>query len=303
MLIIGGNGFIGSHLANELARLKVFIRIYDRATHKNPIDTRNVEYRLGDISDSSSLMEALHGIDVVYHLVSTSLPSTSNIDPIGDIQNNLVSTIKLLDTMVQLKVMRIIFLSSGGTVYGNPSTSIVSETEVLKPICSYGIVKAAIENYLSLYQQSHGLIPTVLRPSNPFGPWQSHIGVHGLIATTFNRIVNKEPIAVWGDGSHIRDYLYISDLVDLCVKAGLSNKTGVFNAGYGEGYSINDIIKKIESITGIPANIKYLDGRPFDVKKNVLNVALAKKTFNWAPKVSIDAGLKKYWEWINSNQR
>ena len=163
----------------------------------------------------------------------------------------------LLDQMRFNDVRRIVFLSSGGTVYGNPDTAPVTEIHPLRPICSYGVVKVAIENYLFMYHDLYGIEPVVLRPSNPIGPRQGHFGIQGVVPTFLRRLLDGELIEVWGDGSVVRDYLDITDLAALCLRAGTSEVIGVFNAGSGIGTSVNDILAIIESVTGRHPEVTY----------------------------------------------
>jgi UDP-glucose 4-epimerase len=297
-LVFGGNGFIGSHLVDSLLDEGHFVRVFDRMPERSRSPLPNVDYHVGQFGDAFSMAEALSGIDLVYHLVSTTLPATSNLDPVGDIKDNLIATIVLLDQMIKAGVKRIVYLSSGGTVYGNPQSVPISEEHPLHPICSYGIIKATIENYLFMYQQLYGLEPIVIRPSNPFGPRQGHIGVQGLIATFLKKIYDNEPLTVWGDGSVIRDYLYVSDLAHLCQIAGQSIKTGVFNAGYGEGYSINQIIGFMTEVLDIHFQTQFKPGRSLDVKEVVLDIEKCKEQFGWSPEVTIQSGIKKHWDWL-----
>ncbi len=297
-LVLGGNGFIGSHLVKALLKSKISVRVFDNSSDKLDHLVSDIEFHCGSFSDSDKIFKALHGIDVVYHLISTSLPGTSNLDPVSDIEGNLIATIRLLENMDKLDIQKIVYLSSGGTVYGNPAQDIVSEIHPISPLCSYGIVKNTIENYLVMFQNLYGLSPIILRPSNPFGPGQGHIGVQGVITTFFNHIKLGENINIWGDGSNVRDYIYISDLIDLCVKAGISKKTGIYNAGMGQGCSLNDLVIKITAVTGISPMVKYHAERAFDVKQIVLDITKAKQAFNWSPSVSIEDGLGLYWQWL-----
>jgi len=300
VLVLGGNGFIGSHLVDALLARGDRVRIYDRFDNKYQPQIQGVDYRLGEFSDTAAVAEALHDIDVVYHLISTSVPSTSNLDPIADIQGNLISTVQLLQQMVRLNVERIVYLSSGGTVYGNPLTDPVPESHPLNPICSYGVVKVAIENYLHMFSDLHGVKSTVLRASNPFGPRQGHIGVQGVIPTFLKRLNDGDPIQIWGDGSVVRDYIYIDDLVSLCLLAADSQAVGVFNAGSGEGSSLKEIVETIETASGRKPVVEYSPGRTFDVKKITLDMTKSQQTFGWTPAVSIDDGIRRHWDWLLS---
>jgi len=299
-LVLGGNGFIGSHLVDSLIEAGHKVRVFDRFQERYRQPLADVDYVTGQLSDAISLAEALVDIDVVYHLVSTTVPSTSNMDPATDVRDNLLSTLVLLDQMLKVGVKRIVYLSSGGTVYGNPRSLPIAEDHPLNPICSYGIVKVAIENYLFMYQQLHGLKPIVLRPSNPFGPRQGHVGVQGLIATFLGKVKHGEPLHVWGDGSIVRDYFFVTDLAQLSVVAGESDVCGVFNVGYGSGTSVNQIIEAITEVTGIMPQVCYGPARSFDVHEVVLDIAKCRNTFNWEPKTALLEGIRAHWQWFGT---
>jgi len=301
-LVLGGNGFIGSHLVDCLLDGGNKVRVFDRLPERYSHAMANVDYHIGHFGDAFSMAEALYGIDVVYHLVSTTVPSTSNLDPSADVRDNLLATIVLLEQMVKAGVRRIIYLSSGGTVYGNPIQLPITEGHPLNPICSYGIVKVAVENYLFMFRHLYGLSPVVFRPSNPFGPRQGHIGVQGLIATFLHRIMKEEPLIVWGDGSVIRDYLYVTDLAHLIALAGQSQITGIFNAGYGSGFSVNQIIQIISDVTGKSYRVHFEPARVFDVKEVALDITKSKDIFSWVPEVSLREGIKLHWEWIRETK-
>ncbi len=296
-LVLGGNGFIGSHLIDRLLSRGYWVRVFDRFPERFRKPLANVDYRIAQFSDSFALAEALEGIDIVYHLISTTVPGTSNLNPAADINDNLIMTVRLLEQMTKAGVKRILFLSSGGTVYGNPEKLPVTENHPLNPICSYGIVKLAVEKYLFMYQRLYGLQPVVIRPSNPYGPRQGHIGVQGLIATFIHKIINGETIKIWGDGLITRDYLYIEDLVKLCVIAGGSDYTGIFNAGSGQGHSILSIIDILADIVGEQLDIIHEPVRSFDVREVVLDITKAKEKFGWHPDISLEDGIKKCWLW------
>jgi UDP-glucose 4-epimerase len=228
------------------------------------------------------------------------VPSTSNLSPSDDIESNLVSTVRLLDLMVQMKVPRIVFLSSGGTVYGIPETTPIPETHPLNPICSYGIVKIAIEKYLHMYQQLYSLDYVVIRASNPYGERQGHKGVQGVIGTFLGKAKHSEEIQLWGDGSIIRDFIYVGDLAQFCIKVIHSNISGVYNVGSGVGHSISDIIIAIENNIGRNLSITKIPSRDYDIPKIILDISKAKNTFDWEPQIGFHQGIKKSWKWCIS---
>ena len=299
-LVLGGHGFIGSHVVDALLSEGHAVRVFDRSPEKyRPVDPR-VDACIAAFDDVPALAEALEGIDVVYHLISTTVPSTSNKDPVSDVSSNLVGTLRLLDLVRDSRVSRFVFLSSGGTVYGRPETVPIPEGHPLRPLCSYGVVKVAIENYLHMFAELHGLRPVVLRASNPYGERQGHAGVQGIIGTVFGRVLSGQPVEVWGDGRVVRDYLHVSDLARLCVLAGESEVCGTFNAGSGQGISINDLIERIFTVCGRRVEVGRTQGRAFDIPEIVLDIERAREVFGWRPAISLDAGLERTWRWFES---
>jgi len=299
-LVIGGNGFIGSHLVDALVLAGRRVRVFDRGAELYRPPLAGVDYRLGDFGDAPALAEAIEGVDVVYHLVSTTVPSTSNLDPVSDIQGNLINTVRLLQLMVQKGISRIVYLSSGGTVYGIPDVSPIPETHPLRPICSYGVIKVAIENYLFMYQSLHGLRPIVLRASNPYGERQGHAGVQGVIGTFLQKIKSGERIEIWGDGSVVRDFIYVADLAGLCVKAGASEYCGILNAGSGVGHSIREVLNVSARAAEQAIEPVYKQGRAYDVPSIVLNISKARKELDWKPEVELSQGVSKTWQWMKT---
>lgn len=300
VLVTGGSGFIGSHVCDSLLARGHHVRVYSRKHEHYREPLPGVEYYLGDLTDTFHLSEALSGTDCVVHLVSSTVPGTSNLDPVADITSNLAGTVKMLELMRQAGPKRIIFLSSGGTVYGEPTELPVKESEKLRPLCSYGVIKVAIENYLCMYDSLYGISPVILRASNPFGPRQGHLGIQGLVAAFLNRIKAGDPLAVWGDGEVIRDYFYVSDLADLCALAVESDAAGIFNAGSGLGTSINEMIQLIGKATGKEPVVKYEPQRNFDVQATYLDIDKASAVFEWQPKVDLETGVTRHWEWLQS---
>lgn len=297
ILVLGGNGFIGSHLVEALVASGTRVRVLTRSQCKYTRPIQGVDYRFADFSDSVSIAESLVDVDIVIHLISTTVPATANLDPLADIQGNLLPTVRLLQQMRDFGVSRLVFLSSGGTVYGDTNTVPIPEEHERNPLSSYGIVKVAIENYIAMFCRQHGLSSLVLRVSNPYGPRQGHLGVQGVIPTFFQRILAGDEIRIWGDGSNVRDYLYITDLVSFIVQGIDQNLSGLYNVGSGQGVSLRDILSLIEEVSGISAKVEYLPPRGFDVKKVVLDISKAREALGWEPSVSLHEGCKRYWKW------
>ncbi len=302
ILVLGGNGFIGSNLVNKLVRVGHEVRVYGHCPPGHHKKTPGVDYQVGEFSDLNSVARALTGMDVVFHLISSSIPSTSNHKPTDDIRNNLVDTVGLLECMRELNVRKIIYISSGGTVYGETEKDFIDEEHPLNPNCSYGIVKLAAEKYLMMYSRLYDFEPVILRASNPYGPGQSKIGVQGLIGTLLFKAIKQESIEIWGDGGVIRDYLYISDLTQACISALKEDIMGIYNVGSGVGYTVNQVIRFVEEVTSTELKVNYARSRAEDVNKVVLDIQKIKNEMSWSPNVSINEGLKKYYTWLQSTK-
>lgn len=303
VLVLGGNGFIGSHVVDRLLAGGDSVRVFDRYPERFREPRRDVDYRLSDFDDISALAEAIEGVDVVYHLISTTVPSTSNKNPVYDIETNLVGSLRLLELLRDSSVSRLVYLSSGGTVYGVPESLPVNELHPLRPVCSYGVIKVAIESYLQMFHHLYGLDYVCLRASNPYGERQGHAGVQGVVGTFLSQVLANEPINVWGDGSVVKDFFYVGDLADLCVLAGRSNKVGVVNAGSGTGTSIKDIVCVLEEVVERDVSVRYLDGREYDIPKIVLDIERARQWYGWNPQVSLVEGIRRSWGWMKSVRR
>jgi len=302
-LVTGGCGFIGSHVVDALVERGVTVKVVDRSAEVFREPVPSVEYVVGDFSDTSLMCEALMGMDAVVHLASTTVPSTSNIDPVADITGNLIATVRLIEGMRAVGVHNIVYMSSGGTVYGIPQTDPITEGHPLQPISSYGIVKSTIEKYLHMAHHLHGLRYCALRASNPYGPRQGHRGVQGVIGTYLWRTATGDLIEVWGDGSVVRDFIYVRDLADLCASVLESNVSGIFNVGQGTGASILDILGMIEKTVGKPLDPVFKPGRNFDVPRVVLDTSRARHAFHWAPKFDLQGGIDQTWDWVSQQVR
>ena len=298
ILVLGGNGFIGSHITDELVANGHDVTVFHRSTERYESHSDTVRFYLGDYSDAVKLGEAVDGMDAVIHAISTTVPSTSNLNPISDVQQNLISTIQLLDLMTKANVRRLVYLSSGGTVYGKPNQLPVVENHPLNPICSYGIVKVAIENYIGMYQELYGLKPIILRPSNPYGPRQGHAGVQGALSTFLSNTLNHKAITIWGDGETKRGYIYVKDLAHITKLAVESDVSGTFNVCSGDSHSLNELIKLVEKTTSIKPILSYKPSRAFDVKEILLDTKKVKYAFNWTAAYSTQDGMAEFVEYL-----
>lgn len=300
-LVVGGNGFIGGHLVWRLVEAGHEVKVYDRSTARFRPAPEEAEYVEGELGNYGLLREAVEGVEVAYHLVSTTLPKTSNDDPVYDVRSNLVDTLQLLEACVDAGVRKVVFASSGGTVYGPPRNIPITEDHPTDPISSYGITKLAVEKYLGLFHHLHGLDYAALRISNPYGPYQNPEGQQGAISVFLSRIRTNRPITIWGDGSVVRDYLYVSDLVDaLELSATTETSDKVMNIGSGVGASLNELIEVMSEVVGEKPTVEYLPARRLDVPVSVLDVGRASRELGWKPETGLPEGLGLTWGWISA---
>jgi UDP-glucose 4-epimerase len=303
--ILGGGGFIGSAVADRLLRDGHSLRIFERPRvlpYREFAAHEAVEWITGDLLSSSDVGDAIDGADAVFHLVSTTLPKSSNENPIYDVQTNLVATLQLLDAMVARKVDRIIFISSGGTVYGNPAYLPIDERHPTDPAVSYGITKLAIEKYLLLYRALHGLRPVILRVANPFGERQRIETAQGAIGVFLHRALKNIPIEIWGDGSVTRDFIYIGDVAEAFAGAvGYEGSSTVFNISSGTGTSLRQLVALIEETLGRTVACEYKAARAFDVPVSVLDNQRARRELGWAPSVALKEGIQRTADWMRLN--
>lgn len=305
-VIFGGGGFIGSAIADRLLRDGYSLRIFERPRvlpyrifNKN----EHVEWVTGDMLSSHDVSEAIKGVDVVLHLVSFTLPKSSNDDLIYDVQSNLVATIQLLNAMIAQKINKIVFISSGGTVYGVPKYLPIDEQHPTNPLVSYGITKLAIEKYLLMFQHLYGIKATILRVANPFGPRQRVETAQGAVTVFLYRAFYDQPIEIWGDGAITRDYIYIHDVADAFAKAvEYSGPHSVFNISSGMGTSLNELVDVLGKVFNKPIKSLYREGRPFDVPVSILSNALAKDELGWVPRVMLQDGITRTVKWISDEK-
>jgi UDP-glucose 4-epimerase len=296
-IVLGGGGFLGVNLCRRLAAAGGRVRAFGRRC-LFPQALADVDWYQGDFSDKAALAAAIETYEVVFHLVHATTPHSANLDMAADLQQNVVSSIALLDISRNLGVKRIVFVSSGGVVYGQAKQIPTPEDAPTEPITAYGISKLAIEKYLALYQRLHGLDFRVLRVSNPFGPFQVATKNQGIVAALIAHALADEPAEIWGDGSVIRDYIFVSDVVDaLAAAAADGSDARVFNIGSGQGRSLREIIAALEAALGRKMDINWKPGRPIDVATSVLSIDRARTALGWAPTTPFEQGLEQTVAW------
>lgn len=197
-----------------------------------------------------------------------------------------------------------VFISSGGAIYGNTLSLPIYENCPTEPECSYGITKLTVEKYLAMFNHLHGLDYVVLRPSNPYGSRQNPNGIQGAISVFLGRIAQGKSLEIWGDGRVVRDYIFIDDLIAGIYKAASVNALSrVFNLGSGIGHSLNEIIEVIRKVTGREVKVAYQAKRSCDVPGIYLDICRAKQELSWVPSISLETGIEKTWRLVEKLYR
>jgi UDP-glucose 4-epimerase len=293
--VTGGSGFLGTALLQALKRAGVVARSMDIG----PAKVTEVHSFTGSALSGDLDPAFLRGADTLVHLAWSSLPASANEAFSQDAETNLIGTMRLFEACHAAGVARIVFASSGGTVYGRARVRSIPEDAPLDPLNAYAAGKVAAEAYLRAFCHVRGMQAVIVRLANPYGPGQTGARGQGLVAVAMRRALDGAPIEVWGDGEIVRDYLYIDDVAGAFVKAsGYQGRESVFNVGSGIGRSINDVLAAIERVVGTPLNIERKPGRAIDAPINVLDPSRAENLLGWRAETSFDVGLEATWRWM-----
>lgn len=305
ILVIGGAGFIGSNLLRRFINFDEYNLFVLETPFANISKLQHLEEDItifrGVLADYDLLQSIIvdHKIDIVMHLVSTLIPGSSYDDYKREFENIIFPTIRLMGLCAE-KNIKFIYFSSGGTIYGNNSNEKFIETDLREPISYYGLSKQIIEDSILFEHRRGKLRYLIIRPSNPFGRGQSLNGVQGLVAVAIGKILANEPIIIWGDGSSVRDYIYIDDLVNSTfelIHKEIENE--IINIGSGIGYSINDILSHLKNIVGEQLVIKYETSRSVDVSNVILDISKL-RSFVKTSNTPLEEGIKVFYNDVKS---
>lgn len=292
IVITGGSGFIGSNLISALLERESFDIV---AIDHKKFNNEKIKTFVGNFYDKEFISEIINKDDILIHLACTTVTHTAENNRQKDIQDNIVGTINLLDVCVEKKIKKIIFASSGGTVYGEIDYDRPSkETDCIRPVSAYGIMKATIENYMRLYNKLYNLPYIIVRISNPYPRLQFSKSKPGAVDIFLDSFINGKEINVFGDGKSERDYIFIDDLINFIIsitEKRILNET--FNAGSGKSTSIESLLKIVESVTGKKTKINYIKSKNFEVEKVSLDISKAKKELGWQPEYTIEKGVMR----------
>ena len=298
-LVVGGTGFLGHALCGALLSCGRLVRVIARRCV--PLSTHpNLVYHASPLDSTPTLSAVLPLCDVVFFLAADTTPATSARHPAIEADLNLSPALRFLDMLQKFPRARLIYISSGGTVYGNPPAMPTSEEQPLWPVSFHGAGKVAMEAFLHAYCQYYGTPVRVLRPSNVYGPGQSYRNNFGLIRKLLEHQLRNMPVQIWGNGSQVRDYLYIDDCIDACIKAANLTSEGfrVYNVGVGEGHSVNQVCDLVEAVTGKSMERLYRRGRRSDVNHILIDSTRIRNELDWNPTVGLEDGITQTWRWL-----
>ena len=294
--LIGGAGFLGTNLALSLSKQNN-VTIVDRNSayfeHIQRLN-QNIRFMEAPFDITADFDSQVKGQDVVYHLASTVIPGNSNKNISAELEANVIVTSKLLDACVRQEVKKIVFLSSGGAVYGKKGVCPVNEDMVTYPISSYGVQKVTIEKLLYLYRYQSGLDYRVIRLANTYGHYQRPNGKLGVVTTFIYKALTDGRLEVYGDGSIVRDFIYVDDAV-----RGINNIVNgdsdyrIFNLGSGYGTSVNEVIETIRKAINKRLKVEYIAGRTTDVPENYLDISRYESIYGTLNAISLEDGIIK----------
>lgn len=293
-VVIGANGFIGSHLVDALASSGHEVRAFDRFSSREPTFRAPAEIMVGEFLSRGDLEAAVAGQDYVFHFLSTTTPATAESDPTLDVRTNLAQTIELLEASVHAGVGRVFFASTGGAIYGDQGKNEYSELDATIPASPYAIGKLAIEQYLRFFRVKHGLASTTLRISNPYGTRQHPSKKQGLIPIALRQILAGKPVVQFGDGSMVRDYLFVEDLVRMIVPLlAADSQHDLYNMGSGVGHSVSEVLEALRRVTGTDFDVEQRPTPPTFVDHVVLDTTRYRSEFGEVELTSLDEGIRK----------
>lgn len=298
ILITGGAGFIGSHLADALLAAGHRVRVLDNlSTGKRSnlaLDNPRLELLEGDVADAALVRRAVAGCQAVVHLAAVASVQASVDDPVGTHQSNFIGTLNICEAMREAGVRRVLFASSAA-VYGNNGEGVAVREDTPKaPLTPYAADKLASEHYLDFYQRQHGLEPVIFRFFNIFGPRQDPSSPYsGVISIFTERALNGVPISVFGDGEQTRDFFYIADLLPLLLQ-GLTQaqvQNGAVNVGHNQSISLNQLLTAVREVLGSLPPVTHAEARAGDIRHSRADNGLLRQRFQLAPATPLQVGL------------
>lgn len=295
-LILGGDGFLGSHLVDDLLQRGFDVRVFGRF-QENKVKNLNhvikkIELFSGDFLNMSDLVKALNNVDYVFHFISSSNPASTINRPREEIELNVLPTINLLNICAKKKIKKFVFPSSGGSIYGNYPKGSASEMDLLNPISPHALGKLFIEQFLNYHLLQFKLDYVIYRISNVYGERQGINKGQGIIPTIINKALNKETVKIYGNT--IRDYIYVKDITSFMANNFYKkHKFRVYNLGSGGGVTLFNLLRIIKEQIELPLHIRKLMRRSCDIQRIILNIKRVRQEFDFSPKTTLKDGIKK----------
>ncbi|EYR64781.1 UDP-glucose 4-epimerase [Actinotalea ferrariae CF5-4] len=302
VLVVGGNGFIGSHVVDALVARGHTVAAFDRFGPQPPLwSASGVRPIVGDFLNGDDVRRAVEGQEMVLHLLSTTDPATSEGDPTLDVRTNILSSIGMFSACAAAGVQKVYFASTGGAIYGDQPQTVFRETDLTLPVSPYAIGKLTIENYLRYFRRTQGLDSTVFRISNPYGPRQNPRKRQGVIPIFLRQIAAGEPLTVFGDGSMVRDYVYVADVAEMIAQAVTEGtSTDLYNLGSGVGLRLTELLSAIREVTGIESTVHHKPQPPTFVDHVTLDTSRFSEEFGAPRLTSLHDGIARTWQEIGA---
>ena len=299
-LIFGGNGFLGSSIAGGFLERNEEIVVFDQKSPKSDLmRKKGIQVIEGDLLKIDDSKVSFDGVDYVIHLASITSPSESMENPERDKMNLAISQ-RIFEKAISAGVKKILFSSSGGTIYGLPEKIPVNETYPPDPKIPYAVTKLQIERKLTELCRNSGTIPLIFRYGNPYGPNQYSGRGTGVITAWLEAIRDGKSIDIFGSEENARDFFFVKDATDACLMALNSPKArGVYNIGSGKPTTLRMIIDTMKQVTGRKVDVNTLPPRPNDkVSRIALDIRKAERDFGWKQKIGLAEGIEKTWRWV-----
>jgi len=297
VLLLGGAGFLGTALVDRFVAEGKEVHVVSRSAPAGVVE--GVRYHRASLDDDKVITRLMPQCATVIHVASGTTPGSSGRHPLYELNLNLAPTLRFLELSRNIRPFQLVFVSSGGTLYGNPERLPADEKCILHPLSYHGAGKMALEAFLLAFSHESGVPVTILRPSNLYGPGQSLRQGFGVVRTMLEHVRSGSAFEIWGDGETVRDFLYIDDMVNACSGVIASSRgAGTFNVGSGVGYSLNQLAAIVEDVCRQPLTVVRRPPRRTDVRAIVLDISAIRERFDWQPAMSLEVGVRRTWEWL-----
>ncbi len=307
ILVTGGAGFIGSHTVDALVASGAGeVSVLDdlSAGKRSQVNAKAVLYQT-DLRDAAAVASVVERTrpEVIFHLAAQMDVRRSVADPAFDAQVNLVGFLNLIESARRHGLKRVVFASTGGAIYGEQDEFPCNEDHPRRPVSPYGVAKEATEAYLFFYKAEYGIDYLALRFGNVYGPRQDPHGEAGVVAIFCGRILDGQPVTIFGDGTQTRDYVYVGDVVRAVAAAAKSSASGIaLNIGTGIETNVNDLYSTLAGIADFPTRAEHAPARPGEQKRSVISPARAERELGWCPEKKLADGLEETFKYFKQQR-